>query len=79
MTRCVQVATLPMPRSASGPCATNEGITPVLKTVGRLIVGPRETPLCNLSIAMLERTGCDTARLGDSAGNLAGSFADGRG
>ncbi len=39
---------------------------------GRLVAAPRETPLCNLYVSMLERTGCDVASFGDSTGNLGG-------
>lgn len=41
-------------------------------STGRLINMPRETPLCNLYVSMLERTGCDIASFGDSTGNLSG-------
>lgn len=42
---------------------------------GRLVAAPRETPLCNLYVSMLERTGCDVASFGDSTGNLQGLLA----
>ena len=42
---------------------------------GRLIATPRETPLCNLYVSMLERAGCDVASFGDSTGNLRGLLA----
>lgn len=42
---------------------------------GRLVATPRETPLCNLYVSMLERTGCDVASFGDSTGNLGGLLA----
>lgn len=42
---------------------------------GRLIATPRETPLCNLYVSMLERSGCDVASFGDSTGNLRGFLA----
>lgn len=38
---------------------------------GRLINTPRETPLCNLYLSMLERAGCPQAAFGDSSGPLA--------
>jgi hypothetical protein len=38
---------------------------------GRLIQSPRETPLCNLYLAMLERAGVAAERFGDSTGVLA--------
>lgn len=37
---------------------------------GRLIRTPRETPLCNLYLAMLARAGCPRERFGDSTGVL---------
>jgi len=39
---------------------------------GRIIRQPRETPLCNLYVSMLDRMGCDVASFGDSAGQLQG-------
>lgn len=42
---------------------------------GRLVSAPRETPLCNLYVSMLERTGCDVASFGDSTGSLQGLLA----
>ncbi len=39
---------------------------------GRLLAAPRETPLCNLYVSMLERAGCDVASFGDSTGGLQG-------
>lgn len=38
---------------------------------GRLIENPRETPLCNLYLSMLERAGCPRENFGDSTGPLA--------
>ena len=38
---------------------------------GRLIEYPKETPLCNLYVSLLERMGCDVAEFGDSTGPLA--------
>jgi uncharacterized protein DUF1552 len=37
---------------------------------GRLVEYPRETPLCNLYVSMLERMGCDVGSFGDSSGPL---------
>ena len=37
---------------------------------GRLINYGRETPLCNLYLAMLDRAGCDVAEFGDATGRL---------
>lgn len=37
---------------------------------GRLVQSPRETPLCNLYLAMLERAGCPQASFADSTGPL---------
>jgi hypothetical protein len=37
---------------------------------GRLIQSARETPLCNLYLAMLEKAGCGAKRFGDSTGVL---------
>ena len=37
---------------------------------GRLIHYGRETPLCNLYLAMLDRAGCDVAEFGDATGRL---------
>jgi hypothetical protein len=42
---------------------------------GRLVAAPRETPLCNLYVSMLERSGCDVGSFGDSTGNLQGLLA----
>lgn len=42
---------------------------------GRLIQSPRETPLCNLYQAMLERMGCEVHSFGDSTGSLPGLTA----
>lgn len=42
---------------------------------GRLVAAPRETPLCNLYVSMLERSGCDIASFGDSTGSLDGLIA----
>jgi len=39
---------------------------------GRLMNYPRETPLCNLYMAMLDRMGCDVAEFGDATGRLQG-------
>ncbi len=39
---------------------------------GRLIQSPRETPLCNLYLSMLERMNCPTESFGDSTGKLGG-------
>lgn len=39
---------------------------------GRLIKHPRETPLCNLYMSMLDRMGCDVAEFGDATGRLTG-------
>lgn len=39
---------------------------------GRLIQYPKETPLCNLYMSMLDRAGCDVAAFGDSTGQLNG-------
>jgi hypothetical protein len=38
---------------------------------GRLIQSPRETPLCNLYLSMLEQAGCPAERFGDSTGVVA--------
>lgn len=37
---------------------------------GRLIETPRETPVCNLYVTMLELMGCGAERFGDSTGKL---------
>lgn len=37
---------------------------------GRLVQYERNTPLCNLYVALLERMGCDVASFGDSTGPL---------
>jgi hypothetical protein len=37
---------------------------------GRLISTPRETPLCNLYLSMLDRAGCPRESFGDSTGPL---------
>jgi TldD protein len=37
---------------------------------GRLIRAPKETPLCNLYVSMLERMGCAVPSFGDSRGPL---------
>jgi uncharacterized protein DUF1552 len=37
---------------------------------GRLVEYPKETPLCNLYVSMLERMGCDVGSFGDSSGPL---------
>ncbi len=37
---------------------------------GRLIEYPKETPLCNLYVSILERMGCDVGSFGDSSGPL---------
>ena len=42
---------------------------------GRLVRYPRETPLCNLYTAMLERMGCRAGAFGDASGPLAGLAA----
>lgn len=42
---------------------------------GRVIQSPKETPLCNLYVSMLERMGCDVASFGDSTGGLGGLWA----
>ena len=34
---------------------------------GRLIKSPRETPLCNLYLSMLEKAGCPRDHFADSA------------
>lgn len=39
---------------------------------GRLIASPKETPLCNLYMSMLDRMRCDVESFGDSNGKLAG-------
>lgn len=39
---------------------------------GRLVNYPKDTPLCDLYVAMLERLGCDVASFGDSTGPLPG-------
>ena len=39
---------------------------------GRHVSAPRETPLCNLYVSMLDRLGCDVRSFGDSTGPLAG-------
>ena len=38
---------------------------------GRIIEAPRETPLCNLYLSMLERMDCPLDRFGDSTGPMA--------
>jgi len=38
---------------------------------GRLVQSPKETPLCNLYLSMLERAGCAQDSFGDSTGALA--------
>ncbi len=37
---------------------------------GRVVAYPKETPLCNLYVSMLERMGCDVQSFGDSTGPL---------
>ncbi|MCG3124230.1 MAG: hypothetical protein GIKADHBN_02682 [Phycisphaerales bacterium] len=37
---------------------------------GRLIATPRETPLCNLYVSLLERMGCEVETFGDSTGRV---------
>ncbi len=37
---------------------------------GRLVEYPKETPLCNLYVSVLERMGCDVGSFGDSTGPL---------
>src|SRR5262249_46925809 len=39
-------------------------------TTGRHVEYPRETPIANLYLAMLERLGVETEKLGDSTGKL---------
>ncbi len=39
---------------------------------GRLLHYPKETPMCDLYMALLERMGCDVASFGDSTGPLPG-------
>ncbi|MCA3005837.1 MAG: DUF1552 domain-containing protein [Phycisphaerales bacterium] len=46
------------------------GTLPTLPT-GRLVVSPKETPLCNLYLSMLDRMNCRVDAFGDSTGRLA--------
>jgi len=39
---------------------------------GRLVSYPRETPLCNLYVSLLDRMGCEVESFGDSTGRLEG-------
>ena len=39
---------------------------------GRLIDCPKDTPLCNLYVSMLQRMGCGVTDFGDSTGALGG-------
>ncbi|MFG0244169.1 MAG: DUF1552 domain-containing protein [Phycisphaerales bacterium JB054] len=39
---------------------------------GRVLRYPKETPMCNLYMSVLDRMGCDVASFGDSTGTLAG-------
>jgi hypothetical protein len=39
---------------------------------GRLVRAPRETPLCNLYLSLMDRMGCEVESFGDSTGRLGG-------
>lgn len=39
-------------------------------TPGRLVISPKELPLCNLYMSLLDRMGCEVESFGDGTGRL---------